>query len=103
MELSPINVEGKRTKRGNAAIVPVFALRDAADGAVRKSQNLRRLYMKQALRLAAAALCFSLLSLATATAQDQYTDGPVDRVVLVHIPPGQFNAFMDDVKNNIKP
>jgi hypothetical protein len=59
--------------------------------------------MKQALRLAAAALCFSLLSLATATAQDQYTEGPVDRVVLVHILPGQFNAFMDDVKNNIKP
>jgi hypothetical protein len=36
-------------------------------------------------------------------AQDQYTEGPVDRVVLVHILPGQFNAFMDDLKNNIKP
>ena len=59
--------------------------------------------MKQALRLAVAALCFSLLSLATAAAQDQYTEGTVERVTLVHILPGHFNTFMDDVKNNIKP
>jgi hypothetical protein len=59
--------------------------------------------MKQALRLAAAALCFSLLSLATATAQDQYTEGTVERVTLVHILPGHFNAFMADIKNNLKP
>jgi hypothetical protein len=59
--------------------------------------------MKQALRLAAAALCVTLVSLATATAQDQYTEGPVDRVILVHILPGHFSAFMDDVKHNIKP
>ncbi len=59
--------------------------------------------MKQALRLAAVVLCVTLVSLATAVAQDQYTEGPVDRVVLVHILPGHFNAFMDDVKNNIKP
>ncbi len=59
--------------------------------------------MKQALRLAAAVLCITLVSLATAAAQDQYTEGPVDRVVLVHILPGHFNAFMDDLKNNIKP
>jgi hypothetical protein len=72
-------------------------------GTLRKSQNLRRLYMKQALRLAVAALCFSLLSLATAAAQDQYTEGTVERVTLLHILPGHFNAFMADVKNNIKP
>jgi hypothetical protein len=59
--------------------------------------------MKQALWLAAAALCFSLLFLATATAQDQYTEGTVSRVTLVHILPGHFDAFMADVKNNIKP
>ena len=59
--------------------------------------------MKQALRLAIAALCVTLVSLATAAAQDQYTEGPVERVILVHILPGHFNAFMDDVKNNIKP
>ena len=59
--------------------------------------------MKQALRLAVAALCVTLVCLATATAQDQYTEGTVERVILVHILPGHFNAFMDDVKNNIKP
>ena len=59
--------------------------------------------MKQALRLAVAALCFALVSFASAVAQDQYTEGPVDRVVLVHIFPGHFSAFMDDLKNNIKP
>ncbi len=59
--------------------------------------------MKQALRLAIAALCVILGSLATAAAQDQYTEGNVERVTLVHILPGRFNAFMDDVKNNIKP
>ena len=59
--------------------------------------------MKQALRLAVAALCFSLLSLATATAQDQYTEGTVERVNLVHILPGHFNAYMDDLKNNLRP
>ncbi len=59
--------------------------------------------MKQALRLAVGALCVSLVSLATATAQDQYTEGPVSRVTLVHILPGHFNAFMDDLKTNIKP
>src|SRR5208337_726788 len=59
--------------------------------------------MKQALKLAVAALCFSLLSLATATAQDQYTEGSVERVTLVHILPGHFDAFMGDIKNNLKP
>ncbi len=59
--------------------------------------------MKQALWLAVAALCVTLVSLATAAAQDQYTEGNVERVTLVHILPGRFNAFMDDVKNNIKP
>ncbi|MGB7553912.1 MAG: hypothetical protein WBM04_06040 [Candidatus Korobacteraceae bacterium] len=59
--------------------------------------------MKQALRLALAVLCVTLVSLATASAQDQYTEGNVERVILVHILPGHFDAFMADVKNNIKP
>ena len=59
--------------------------------------------MKQALRLTLGLLVLSLVLLATAVAQDQYTEGPVSRVTLVHILPGHFNAFMDDVKNNIKP
>jgi hypothetical protein len=59
--------------------------------------------MKKILRLAVAALCFFLMSLATAVAQDQYTEGGVTRVTLVQILPGHFNAFMEDLKTNIKP
>ena len=59
--------------------------------------------MKQAVRLTLGLLVLSLVLLATGVAQDQYTEGPVSRVTLVHILPGRFNAFMDDVKNNIKP
>src|ERR1700686_3621326 len=59
--------------------------------------------MKQRIRFAVAALCLSQLSVASAVAQDQYTEGGVTRVTLVQILPGHFNAFMDDLKNNIKP
>jgi hypothetical protein len=61
------------------------------------------MFMKQASRLAVAVLCLSFLSVATAVAQDQYTEGGVTRVTLVQILPGRFNAFMDDLKTNIKP
>jgi len=59
--------------------------------------------MNQTIRLAVAAVCLSLMSIATAVAQDQYTEGAVTRVTLVQILPGRFNAFMDDLKTNIKP
>lgn len=59
--------------------------------------------MKQALRLTLSLLSLSLLLLTTSVAQDQYTEGPVSRVTLVHILPGRFNSFMDDIKTNIKP
>jgi hypothetical protein len=59
--------------------------------------------MKQAIRFAVAALCLSLISAASAVAQDQYTEGGVTRVTLVQILPGHFNAFMEDLKNNLKP
>jgi hypothetical protein len=59
--------------------------------------------MKQVIRFAVAVLCLSFLSVATAVAQDQYTEGGVTRVTLVQILPGHFNAFMEDLKNNIKP
>jgi hypothetical protein len=59
--------------------------------------------MKHAIRFAVAALCLSLMCVASAAAQDQYTEGGVTRVTLVQILPGHFNAFMDDLKNNIKP
>ena len=59
--------------------------------------------MKLTIRLAAATLCFLLISMGAAVAQDQYTEGGVTRVTLAQILPGHFNAFMDDLKNNIKP
>src|SRR5215472_16084513 len=59
--------------------------------------------MKQAIRFAAWVLCLFLLSVGSAVAQDQYTEGGVTRVTLVQILPGHFNAFMDDLKTNIKP
>jgi hypothetical protein len=59
--------------------------------------------MKQPIRFGIAALCLSLMALASAVAQDQYTEGGVTRVTLVQILPGHFNAFMEDLKTNIKP
>jgi hypothetical protein len=41
--------------------------------------------MKQPIRFAVAALCLSLMSVASAVAQDQYTEGGVTRVTLVQI------------------
>src|SRR6266849_394436 len=59
--------------------------------------------MKQAIRFGVMAVCHSSMPGASAVAQDQYTEGGVTRVTLVQILPGRFNAFMDDLKANIKP
>jgi hypothetical protein len=59
--------------------------------------------MKRAIHFASAALCFSLAALSTTAAQVQYNEGPVERVVLIHILPGHFSAFMDDLKKNVVP
>ncbi len=59
--------------------------------------------MKQAVRMAFAVLCFSLVALCTASAQVKYNEGPVERVVLLHVLPGHFDAFMTDMKTNITP
>ena len=59
--------------------------------------------MKQVVRLAVGSLCLSLAFLATAVAQDQYTEGTVERVILLHILPGHFNAAMEDLKKNLQP
>jgi len=59
--------------------------------------------MKHAIRFVVAAVGLSLLTIATGGAQDQYTEGQITRVTLVQIQPGHFNAFMDDLKTNIKP
>jgi len=58
--------------------------------------------MKHAIRYVVAAMGLSL-TIAVAVAQDQYTEGEITRVTLVPILPGHFNAFMDDLKTNIKP
>lgn len=59
--------------------------------------------MKQVVRLMAGLFSAVLLLTVVGAAQDQYTEGPVERVILVHILPGHFNAFMDDMKNNLQP
>ena len=48
--------------------------------------------MKQAVRLTMGLLSLSLVLLGMGAAQDQYTEGPVSRVTLVHILRGHFNA-----------
>jgi hypothetical protein len=69
----------------------------------RQTFKKEALEMKQAARLTLGLLVLSLVLLATGVAQDQYTEGPVSRVTLVHILPGHFNAFMNDLKTNVKP
>jgi hypothetical protein len=59
--------------------------------------------MTKTIRFAVAVFCLSLFSAAAAVAQDQYTEGGVTRVTLVQILPGRFNAFMEDLKTNVKP
>jgi len=59
--------------------------------------------MKQALRLVAVLSCLSLLPAIASVAQDQYNEGPVERVTLVRILPGHFNGAMADLKANIQP
>jgi hypothetical protein len=58
---------------------------------------------KKAIRLSVAVFCFSLIALSTLSAQVPYKEGKVERVVLIHILPGHFNAFMADLKANIMP
>ena len=59
--------------------------------------------MNKVVRLAVLSLSLTLLPVSVSFAQDQYTEGTVERVILVHILPGHFNAFMDDVKTNLQP
>ena len=58
--------------------------------------------MKKAILFAIAVVCLSCGAV-SAAAQVPYNEGPVSRVVLIHILPGHFNAFMDDLKKNIVP
>jgi hypothetical protein len=59
--------------------------------------------MKQVIRTAVAVFGFSLVALATVKAQVPYNQGPVERVVLLKIVPGHFDAFMADMKTNVEP
>jgi hypothetical protein len=59
--------------------------------------------MKQIVRFAVAVLFFSLVTLSMAAAQVQYNEGAVERVVLIRVVPGHFDAFMADLKNNVVP
>jgi hypothetical protein len=59
--------------------------------------------MKHALRLALTVLCVSFVTLSAASAQVPYNEGPVERVVLLHIMPGHNAAVMADLKKNVVP
>ncbi len=59
--------------------------------------------MRQALRFAIAALCFSFLTLSAASAQVPYNEGAVERVTLLHVLPGHNAAVMADLKKNVVP
>ena len=59
--------------------------------------------MKKTLCLCAAVICLSLVAPAIASAQVPYSEGVVERVVLIHINAGHNDAFMADLKANLVP
>jgi len=59
--------------------------------------------MKRAVQLTVGMVCLCLLLASAAVAQDQYTEGTVERVNLIRILPGHFNGFMEDIKSNLQP
>jgi hypothetical protein len=59
--------------------------------------------MKKAVRLTVGMVCLSLMLVSASLAQDQYTEGTVERVNLIRILPGHFNGFMADIKTNLQP
>lgn len=59
--------------------------------------------MKQIVGLAVAVLCISFVAVGVASAQVPYSEGNVDRVVLIHIKAGHSDAFWADMKQNVIP
>jgi hypothetical protein len=59
--------------------------------------------MKKAVQLTVGIFCLCVLLASAAGAQDQYTEGTVERVNLIRILPGHFNGFMEDIKSNLQP
>jgi hypothetical protein len=59
--------------------------------------------MKRAFQLAVGTVCLCMALAGVSAAQDQYNEGTVERVNLIHILPGHFTAFMEDIKTNLQP
>lgn len=59
--------------------------------------------MKRAASLAVAVMCLSMLVVSVATAQVPTKEGNVERVVLLHVNSGHFDAFWADMKKNVLP
>jgi len=59
--------------------------------------------MKKAVWITLGWLCVMLWMGTAAFAQDQYTEGTVERVILLRILPGHANAFWEDLKKNVQP
>lgn len=59
--------------------------------------------MKEAVRLAVAVMCLSFVAVSVAKAQVPYNQGAVERVVLLKVAPGHFDAAMADLKKNAVP
>src|SRR5712692_2444098 len=57
--------------------------------------------MKRVSLFVAAAL--SLIVAAPLFAQENFTEGPISRIVLIHIKPGHTTDFWSDVRQNLKP
>ncbi len=43
------------------------------------------------------------LAVLPARAQEHYNEGTISRVVLIKIKPGHFDAFMQDLRDNLRP
>ena len=59
--------------------------------------------MKKRFQIAVGVVCLCLFTVGVSAAQDQYSEGTVERVILVRILPGHANAWWGDVKNNLQP
>ncbi len=59
--------------------------------------------MKRAVQLTVGVVCLFFLLTGACLAQDQYTEGTVERVTLLRVLPGHNDAFWSDVKSNLEP
>lgn len=59
--------------------------------------------MQKVVRIAVVVMCLSFIAVLVANAQVPYNQGAVERVVLLKITPGHFDAAMADIKKNVIP